>query len=59
MTNSEWIRNMSDESLAVFINYERPSCNEVCEDAKFGCALNCQHDQGNEVLLKWLKEDIG
>lgn len=59
MTNGEWVRRMSDERLAVFINYERPICNELCEDAKMGCAFTCKHDQGNEVFLKWLKEDIG
>lgn len=59
MTNGDWVRNMNDEQLAFFINIGRPNCNEICEDAKSGCAFGCKHHCGEDILRDWLKKEVG
>lgn len=58
MTNADMMRQMTDEQLAYFINIGVPNCNSICKDEKSGCAWSCKHKQGEDVLLKWLKDDI-
>ena len=57
MTNGDFIRSMSDEKLASFINIERPNCNEICKDAKAGCAWECKYHGDKDVILEWLKRE--
>ena len=58
MKNADMIRQMTDEELAYFINISSPNCNSICKDSKSGCAWNCKHNRGDDILLKWLKDDI-
>lgn len=57
MKNIEYIKNMNDEEMANFINLTRPSCNEICEEAKDGCAYNCKYKCGKDIILRWLNEE--
>lgn len=59
MTNGDWVRSMNDEQLAFFINIGRPSCNDICEDAKSGCAFGCKQHWGEDALRDWLKRKVG
>lgn len=57
MKNSDKIRNMSDEQLAYMINIGFPSCGDVCEDNKIGCAMGCKYRAGELKILEWLKSE--
>ena len=58
VTNADRIRNMSDEELLKFINYESPSCTEFCDEFNEGCFHNCIRNRGEDVILQWLKEKV-
>lgn len=57
MTNLELIKSMNDDTLANFINITRPNCNDLCKDAKSGCAFSCKHNCGKNIIKKWLNEE--
>lgn len=57
ITNAMRIRAMSDEELAEFINFGSPDCSRHCADFKPGCSFSCNHNQGNDVILKWLQSE--
>ena len=57
MTNGDFIRNMTDEELAKFINIDRPNCSDVCKDSKAGCSWKCKHHNGEDVIFEWLKRE--
>ena len=56
-TNSDRIRNMSDEELAELItgrlNYD---CADYCDSLTQGCAFNCGKKE-REIALKWLQSE--
>ena len=56
-TNSDRIRNMSDEELAELItgslNFD---CADYCDSFTQGCAFNCGK-KDREIALKWLKSE--
>lgn len=56
-TNADCIRSMSDEELAEFINFGSPDCSGHCADFKPGCSFSCNHNHGNDVILKWLQSE--
>lgn len=56
-TNADKIRAMSDEELAEFINFGSPDCSRHCADFKPGCSFSCNHNHGNDVILKWLQSE--
>ena len=56
-TNADKIRSMSDEELAEFINFGSPDCSRHCADFKPGCSFSCNHNHGNDVILKWLQSE--
>ena len=56
-TNADRIRAMSDEELAEFINFGSPDCSRHCADFKPGCSFSCNHNHGNDVILKWLQSE--
>ena len=58
MTNEEFIKSLNTKELAHFIANSSPSCNELCEDSCSGCAWGCKHNQGDDVIEKWLKEEV-
>lgn len=56
MTNGDWIRAMSDEDLAVFINRIIRNCrNESCND-ECPMADCCATDY--DWKEKWLKQEV-
>ena len=57
ITNADKIRSMSDEELAEFINFGSPDCSRHCADFKPGCSFSCNHNHGNDVILKWLQSE--
>lgn len=57
MINFDWVKELDKDQLASFINIDRPSCNEWCKDAKVGCASWCKHNQGEDIIRKWLDKD--
>ena len=57
ITNSMRIREMSDEELAEFINFGSPDCSSHCADFKPGCSFSCNHNHGNDVILRWLQSE--
>lgn len=59
MTNLERIKAMDANALANFINLTHPNCNEFCKDASPGCSFNCKHNNGKDVIQKWLGKDVG
>ena len=56
-TNSDRIRNMSDEELAELItgslNFD---CSDYCDSFTQGCAFNC-NKKDREIALKWLQSE--
>lgn len=56
-TNSDRIRNMSDEELAELItgslNFD---CADYCDSFTQGCAFNCGKKE-REIALKWLQSE--
>ena len=56
-TNSDRIRNMSDEELAELItgslNFD---CADYCDSFTQGCAFNC-NKKDREIALKWLQSE--
>ena len=56
-TNSDRIRNMSDEELAELItgslNFD---CADYCDSFTQGCAFNC-NKKNREIALKWLQSE--
>ena len=56
-TNSDRIRNMSDEELAELItgslNFD---CADYCDSFTQGCAFNCGK-KDREIALKWLQSE--
>lgn len=56
-TNSDRIRNMSDEELAELItgnlNFD---CANYCDSFSAGCAFNC-NKKDREIALKWLQSE--
>ena len=56
-TNSDRIRNMSDEELAELItgslNFD---CADYCDSFTRGCAFNC-NKKDREIALKWLQSE--
>ena len=56
-TNSDRIRNMSDEELAELItgrlNFD---CADYCDSFTQGCAFNCNKKE-REIALKWLQSE--
>ena len=56
-TNSDRIRNMSDEELAELItgslNFD---CADYCDSFTQGCAINC-NKKDREIALKWLQSE--
>ena len=56
-TNSDRIRNMSDEELAELItgslNFD---CADYCDSFTNGCAFNCGKKE-IEIALKWLQSE--
>lgn len=56
-TNSDRIRNMSDEELAELItgslNFD---CADYCDSFTHGCAFNCGK-KDREIALKWLQSE--
>ena len=56
-TNSDRIRNMSDEELAELItgslNFD---CADYCNSFSSGCAFNCGKKE-REIALKWLQSE--
>ena len=56
-TNSDRIRNMSDEELAELItgslNFD---CADYCDSFTRGCAFNCGKKE-REIALKWLQSE--
>lgn len=56
-TNSDRIRNMSDEELAELItgslNFD---CADYCDSFTQGCAFNCGKKE-KEIALKWLQSE--
>ena len=56
-TNSDRIRNMSDEELAELItgslNFD---CADYCDSFTHGCAFNCGN-KDSEIALKWLQSE--
>lgn len=57
MTNLEWIKLLSKDQLAEFISIS-PGCNNWCKDNKPGCAWECKHNHGTDIIRKWLDKDI-
>lgn len=56
-SNADRIRSMDDEELAEFIIFGVPDCSDYCSDFKAGCAFSCNHNHGNDVILKWLQSE--
>lgn len=61
-TNSDKIRNMSDEELAEFITNMDFDCADYCDSFVSGCAFNCEwltepYKKDKEVALKWLQSE--
>lgn len=56
-TNSDRIRNMSDEELAELItgspNFD---CADYCDSFAQGCAFNC-NKKDREIALNWLQSE--
>ena len=56
-TNSDRIRNMSDEELVELItgrlNFD---CSDYCDSFTRGCAFNC-NKKDREIALKWLQSE--
>lgn len=56
-TNSDRVRNMSDEELAELItgslNFD---CADYCDSFTQGCAFNCGK-KDREIVLKWLQSE--
>ena len=56
-TNSDRIRNMSDEELVELItgrlNFD---CSDYCDSFTQGCAFNCGK-KDREIALKWLQSE--
>lgn len=56
-TNSDRIRNMSDEELAELItgslNFD---CADYCDSFTQGCAFNC-NKKDREIALNWLQSE--
>ena len=56
-TNSDRIRNMSDEELVELItgspNFD---CADYCDSFTRGCAFNC-NKKDREIALKWLQSE--
>lgn len=56
-TNSDRIRNMSDEELVELItgslNFD---CADYCDSFTQGCAFNC-NKKDREIALKWLQSE--
>ena len=56
-TNSDRIRNMSDEELAELItgslNFD---CADYCDSFTQGCTFNC-NKKDREIALKWLQSE--
>ena len=56
-TNSDRIRNMSDEELVELItgslNFD---CADYCDSFAQGCAFNC-NKKDREIALKWLQSE--
>lgn len=57
MTNIEWIKSMDSQRLAEFINIPI-GCNDICKDHNYGCAWNCKHNQGVDIIKEWLEQDV-
>lgn len=57
MTNADRIRSMTDEELADFLDNNVPDCARLCPDFKAGCSFGCQHNQGKDFLIAWLKSE--
>ena len=58
MNNFEYVNSLNKDQMASFINLYRPSCNDLCKDAKSGCAFGCTHHAGLDIIRKWLDKDI-
>lgn len=58
MTNFDLIKTMNRNQLANFVNISRPNCNDICKDAKSGCAFGCQYRCGEDVIRGWLDLDV-
>ena len=56
-TNSDRIRNMSDEELAeLIISSPNFDCADYCDSFSAGCAFNCNKKE-REIALKWLQSE--
>jgi len=58
MNNFELVKSLNEDQMAAFINNYRPSCNEWCKDAKEGCAWECKHHSGADIIRIWLDKDV-
>lgn len=56
-SNADRIRAMSDGELAEFIDNGCIDCARICPDFKEGCSWTCQHHQGKDLIIKWLKSE--
>lgn len=63
MTNGDWIRSMTDEELADFLNsYEARVCAHCKYDVDSTCIIEdenivCTRDYVHEVYVNWLSSE--